>query len=127
MPHPAWKHYCTEHGSIVMAGSATCSSCGALGQYDGWHFGRIEAMGAYQRRTGFKPIGEHRFLADMILAPLLRPCELCGARGLIGVGENEWQRCPQCHGAMFVRNVLDPVFEAAQRRILRVYPGAAVP
>jgi hypothetical protein len=126
MPHPTWKHYCSQSGDMVTTGSETCSSCGAFGQYDGWRYGRIEQMSAYQRRTGLKPMGEHRLLVSLILGPMLRPCEQCEMRGLICQDEDEWQRCPQCQGAMLVRKVPDAEFEAARRRILREYPDAEV-
>jgi hypothetical protein len=71
-------------------------------------------------------MGEHRLLVSLILGPMLRPCEQCEMRGLICQDEDEWQRCPQCQGAMLVRKVPDAEFEAARRRILREYPDAEV-
>ena len=127
MPHPAWKHYCTEGGCIVIASSPTCDSCGALGQYDGWHFGRIEMMVAYLRRNGLAPIGTHRPLADMILGPFFSPCERCDGRGVQCEDDENWRRCPQCDGMMYLRNVSEAEFEATRRRILREFPEAAAP
>ena len=127
MPHPAWKHYCTEYGCEVISGRSTCESCGMLGQYDGWHFGRIEKMVAYVRRTGLAPIGTHRPLTDMILSPLLSLCEGCEGRGVLCEDDEHWYRCPQCDGMRTIPNVSEAEFEATRRRILREFPEAAAP
>lgn len=126
MPHRAWKHYCTASGCQVFAGSPTCSSCGATGEYDGWRLGRIEAMCGYQRVTGLAPYGEHRPLTDLILGPLLSLCPRCDGRGLLCSDEDdEWQDCPQCDGARYVRTASQEEFQATRRRILREFPAAA--
>lgn len=124
MPYPAWKHYCTDFGGIVTLGQECCSSCGAFGQYDGFRLGRLEAMAAYQRRTGLKPIGAHRPLADMLLGPMFCRCKLCRGRGLILHDDDAWETCPRCRGTKCVRTVPAAEFEATRRRILREFPGA---
>jgi len=57
MPHRVWKHRCTESGSEAVTGVEVCPDCKRRGDSDGWKYSMIEAMGAYQERTGLKPIG----------------------------------------------------------------------
>lgn len=125
MPHRSWKHYCQKVDGEVISGSQKCEFCGTLGQYDGWRLGRIEMMGRYQRLTGLTAMGEHRFLSDLILSPLLRPCPVCGGRGVTSDEEDDWHLCEECDGCMRICQVSEDEFQAARRRILREFPDAA--
>ena len=127
MPHRIWKHQCMGEDHFVRLGREQCDTCGAIGQYDGWGYNRIEAMGAYQRRTGMKPLGPHRVFTDELLSPLMRSCEICSGRGLIPIEEEgACCYCPACEGTKVLRNVSDEVFEEARQKVLKEYPDAAV-
>jgi hypothetical protein len=124
MPHPTWHHYCTACRADVWLGRELCSECGVRGDFDGWRFGMIEQMAAYQRRTGFKPIGAHGTLVALLLTSLLRQCDCCGGRGLVDATSDHWRTCPECDGLGDMWTVGDGFVEATRRRIAAEYPDA---
>jgi hypothetical protein len=86
MPQKMWKPRCSKGGGgLSRSGSPGCSSCGELGEYDGWHPRMYEAMARYQSQYGLKPIGPHRQLGDELLGAAKEKCSGCGGRGSGGV------------------------------------------
>lgn len=127
MPHKIWQHFCRSSGLVVQAGRKTCPYCGASGQYAGWGYSRLERMSSYERKTGLRAIGPHRPLADAVFAPLLRPCEICDAKGWLDIHDGEaCCRCPACEGTMVLLRVGEETFKAARRRVLKMFPAAGV-
>jgi hypothetical protein len=127
MPHRIWKHQCTNNDYFIWLGLEQCETCGKFGEYDGWGYNMVEAMGAYQRRTGMKPLGPHRALTDEFLSPLMRSCEICNGMGLIPIEEEgTCCYCPACKGTKVLRTVSDEVFEVARQQVLKEYPEATV-
>lgn len=124
MPHKCWRHYCTASLMESRRGVEVCPNCGAQGEPVGWSYSMHEAMWAYEERTGFKPIGAHRMLADLLLAPMLRLCDFCAGRGLIDKGDDDYKCCPNCRGLTAVRTVSDAEFDACRRRIAAEFPDA---
>jgi hypothetical protein len=126
MPNRVWRHDCPADGELVWAKAEVCPRCGVRGTPDGWGYSIIERMGAYQRRTRLKPIGDHRPLADQLLTGLFCVCRGCGARGLLDTdNEDGWCFCPACDGTGYV--VQDNVaFELARAEVLKEFPDAAV-
>ena len=103
-----------------------CEDCGRRGCPAGWSRSIIEMMGAYQRRTGLKPIGPHRPLADELLGPLTRRCQTCAGQGLLDAEQGEgWRYCPACDGlGTYLAGTAAEIAEA-RRRILDAFPNAA--
>jgi hypothetical protein len=123
MPHRVWTHCCGESGSIIQLGAEVCSDCKRRGNFDGWQYSMIEAMGAYQQRTGLKPIGPHRQLADEHLKGFFELCRACGGRGLLDGGAR-WRTCPECQGTTSFL-VGDPLtLVHVRRQILDAFPDA---
>jgi hypothetical protein len=127
MPHKVWTHFCPVDAENVRVATEECSLCGKRGAFDGWGYSMVERMGAYQRRTGLKPMGSHRPLADRLLAHLFRDCPVCAGRDLLDNGdEQSWHFCIECDGTG--RIIADRAeFEQARMEVLRVFPDAAVP
>ena len=106
MPHRVWKHLCSSYrsnvGEISPAGerilaTESCEDCGQTGTFDGWQHSMIEQMGCYQQVTGFKPIGPHRQVADLLLKRTI--CQSCEGRGVLGPDEpRAWHDCANCNG-----------------------------
>jgi uncharacterized protein (DUF983 family) len=105
-----------------------CPACGEGGKYDGWHHSMIEAIGAYQRRYGLKPIGPHRQLADQLFTGATCTCPLCGGRGLLDAEvEDGYTECPLCRGTGRLMLLDAEEFHARRREVLVAYPDAAAP
>lgn len=126
MPTRLWEHVCpSSPNAISMRIQEVCSICGKKGKYVGWQYSMIEQMGVYQRRTGFKPIGAHRPLADKLLAQFYKTCTNCGGSGLIGTKDEEkYQYCPVCKGLCDVFNGDSEKRKAVVKEILKLYPDA---
>lgn len=124
MPRPLWTHYCAKWHFIVWQGRAQCDRCGVWSEYHGWHLNMWDQRGAYARRTGLKPTGKHRLLADMLLGPMFVPCPDCAARGLVADASRQWRLCRRCYGNMCLCCVAEEEFTATRQRILKVYPEA---
>src|SRR5262245_26661784 len=126
MPHRVWKHQCKKGGPVVWQGTDVCEDCGRRGIPAGWSRSIFEMMGAYQRRTGLKPIGPHRPLADELLGRLTRRCQACASQGLLDAAQGEgWRDCPACDGlGAYLVGTAAEIAEA-QRRILEAFPDAA--
>jgi hypothetical protein len=83
----------------------------------------IEAMGAYQKRTGLKPIGAHRALADNILSPHMEVCARCNGKGLVDIEDGEdWKICPTCGGEQYLFRESKEEFDAIRSKILLAFP-----
>ena len=65
--------------------------------------GIYDLMAAYSARTGLKPIGPHRPLADRLWRELTEPCPDCGGHVMAGPGSSF--QCERCGGT---GNVLRP-------------------
>ena len=46
MPNQYWRHDC--RGTGVLAGAQLCTTCGVMGELDGWHLSRFESMARFQ-------------------------------------------------------------------------------
>jgi hypothetical protein len=124
MPHKFWKHTCTEKGEIGL-GVEVCPDCGEHGTYDGWHFSVIEFMGAYVQRTGLKPYGAHRVLADKLIESRMKNCPQCDGRGMIDINHGEsYKICSMCHGKLAIFDGSQEELESLQQEVLRAYPYA---
>jgi len=126
MPQKMWKHTCPEGGRSFWMGTSFCSSCGEVGEYDGWHYSMHEAMAKYQICYGLKPIGPHRPMADELFREATITCETCGGRGLRDIHEGaSWEHCRACRGLGI--HFTKPAAEIAEirRRILDAFPDAA--
>ena len=132
MPHRVWKHLCSSYSSKASEGSPTgerilateiCEDCGQTGTFDGWQYSMIEQMGCYQRVTGFKPIGLHRQVADLLLKRTI--CQSCSGRGVLGPDEpRAWQNCPNCNGnGYYLADTPDEINEI-RRRIRQDFPDS---
>ena len=87
----------------------------------------IEAMAAYQQRTGLKPAGPHRTMADELLGPLFRVCDVCGGKELLTIaGGSDWKDCPACAGNCCVPTASKAAWEEARRQVLCIFPDADV-
>jgi hypothetical protein len=127
MPHKRWKHICPSTKSAVRLGARKCTSCGQEGEYDGWGYSRIEAMGAYQRFYGLKPIGPHRPMADELLSPLIKLCEKCQGEGLLSAESAEdYHICATCNGTGRLLACSQETWNAARRQLLQAFPDEAV-
>ncbi len=126
MPNKKWKHHCPNRGGAeITLGKEVCDDCGQRGEFAGWGHSMVEAMGAYQRRTGLKPIGPHRSLADKILAGHYKPCPTCHGSGLVedADGENaHW--CPMCQGKEYLFDGTPEEETALMDEIRKEYPDA---
>lgn len=126
MPHKMWKHQCKD-GPTVAMGTEICPDCGTRGEYDGWWYSRIDAMSQYQKRTGLKPIGPHRPMADDLLERHMKMCEQCNGRGLLDINNGEnYESCPLCQGIGCLFDGSLEQLESLRRRILASYPDAAL-
>ncbi len=104
-----------------------CPTCGDVGEYDGWHYSMQEAMGAYQRRYGLKPIGPHRRLADELFAGATIACPLCNGRGLRDADAGEgYLECVLCSSTGQLMRLSAEEFQARRREVLAAYPDASV-
>jgi hypothetical protein len=131
MPQKMWKHSCPKSGSLAGSGSRhwmgapQCSSCGGLGQYDGWHPGMHEAMAQYQTFYRLKPVGRHRQMVDELFKSAKAKCQTCDGRGLRDTANgSEWRTCSVCRGlgSLFTRTADE--FDTLRRRVLAAYPDA---
>lgn len=124
MTHVFWKHKCKGGGEIGL-GVEICPTCGKRGTYDGWHYSVIEFMGAYTRRTGLKPYGTHRALADELIESRMKTCPQCNGRGVIDINNGEsCTRCSMCNGDLSIFDGSQEELEALRQKVLRVYPYA---
>jgi hypothetical protein len=127
MPHKIWKHQCNKYEATVWIRTEVCSYCEKRGAYDGWGYTHIEAMFAYQQRTGLKPIGPHRQLADKLLDPRMKICEQCKGRGLLDINQGErWEMCPRCKFAGYVFDGSAEELEALRQQVISAFPDVAV-
>jgi len=127
VPQRFWKHFCPNYNCETSTGSAVCCSCGQKGEYVGWGYSIIEAMAAYQQRTGLKPAGPHRTMADELLGPLFRVCDVCGGKELLTIaGGSDWKDCPACAGNCCVPTASKAAWEEARRQVLCIFPDADV-
>jgi hypothetical protein len=126
MPIAMWKHNCKNAGSLIRMGSSVCQTCGASGEFDGWHLSMHEAMARYQSRYGLKPIGPHRTMADNLFSAVTVTCNTCGGRGLRDL---DWgascEICGVCRGlgCLFSASVTDLI--EIRLRVLEAFPDAA--
>lgn len=126
MPQKMWRPRCQCSPRIAGMGSPNCRECGQPGAFDGWHLGMIEAMGAYQKQTGLKPIGPHRPLADELFHNRSEPCRTCHGRGVLDVDEGRtWKECPDCQGIGCLFKGTQQQFLEIRSRILSQFPNAA--
>jgi hypothetical protein len=127
MPDRTWKHRCGSDDYFIWLGTEVCPYCGARGTYDGGGYSRIEAMGMYQLRTGFKPIGPHHPHADRLLGRLTRSCTACAGKGLLDIDNGRtWRDCPACKGLGAVLEGTAEEIAEARYLILESFPEAAV-
>jgi hypothetical protein len=127
MPHKTWIHECTKSHRTEQQGAEICSDCGQRGQYDGWQLGMHEAMLAYQIRTGLRPIGPHRGMADELLDRRWKDCEQCHGRGVNTINDGaSYEICPRCHLAQYLFDGSQEEFEELIKRIVSVFPSAPV-
>lgn len=120
-----WKHNCQGKGEIGR-GVEICPDCGERGTYDGWHYSVVEFMGAYVSRTGLKPYGAHRALADELIEPRMKSCPQCDGRGVIDINNGEsCTRCSMCKGNLCIFDGNQEELEALREKVLQVYPNAA--
>lgn len=125
MPHRVWKHRCRNQDYDVWMGRPICDSCGQHGEFDGWMYGRVEAMCAYQRRTGLKPIGPHRKYAAELFGMYMWQCEECSGRGIVAMDEGDtYQVCVVCDGACSIFNGDDETKRHIQSLVLQAFPDA---
>ena len=126
MPIQYWSHDC--RGTGVLAGAQLCTTCGVLGEFDGWHLSGMESMACYQYVYGIKPLGPHREMADRLFDGMRTGCERCSRRGLLnGEGGASWRVCPVCEGTGEHWNrPLDEV-DAALAHVLEEFPDAEAP
>ena len=127
MPNRIWKHYCPKLGREIITGKISCDFCYQEGQYVGWGYSMIEAMGQYQWRYGLKPIGTHRSYAVKLFITAHVICEACHGKGLIDIdyGEN-YRICEVCHGNGWVLAWSEEQFDEVRKQILDRYPNAGV-
>jgi hypothetical protein len=124
MPHKFWKHNC-KGGSEIGRGVEICPDCGERGTYDGWHYSVVEFMSVYSRRTGLKPYGAHRALADKLLNPRFKTCKTCNGRGVIDINNGEdCKNCSTCNGDLSIFDGSQEELETLRQEVLRVYPYA---
>lgn len=131
MTQKLWKYTCGCYSGEFSAGAPTCSGCGQVGQYDGWHYTMHESMAKYQKLYGLKPIGPHRKIADELFEGTTRRCETCQGKGLevlhIDVALDEGYRtCSMCSGlgCNFTRSADE--ISAIRQRVLESFPDAGV-
>ena len=126
MPNQYWRHDC--RGTEVLAAAQLCTTCGVLGEFDGWHLSRFESMACFQYVYGIKPLGPHREMADRLFDGMRTGCERCSGGGLLdGEGGASWRVCPVCEGTGGHWNrPLDEV-DAALVQVLEEFPDAEAP
>jgi len=125
MPAKMWKFHCGCQSESVLLAVPNCDRCGAPGECDGWHLLMMDAMAAYQKVYGLKPIGSHRDYARTVMCPLFRLCEVCSGRGVLALpGEDACCRCPLCDGTLRVSNVSRKHVLRARQQVLAVFPDA---
>ena len=125
MPHRVWKHRCSSNQNEVLIAKPVCPACHEHGEYDGWSYSRIEAMSAYRRRTGLKPIGPHRNYADALFNLYLLRCEGCGGRGVVDVaGGSGCSKCLVCEGECYIFIGDRWTKQLIQHLVLKVFPKA---
>lgn len=128
MPHKVWTHRCGRHKTAVQLGTESCPYCGQVGEYTGWGYSMVEAMGAYQYRTGIKPVGPHRPLADRLFQPYMKKCDHCKGSGLLDVRSGEsWAQCPSCGGNCCVFTGTAQEWAALHDQVAGEFPDALVP
>src|SRR5512139_40684 len=126
MPRKIWERYCENHHAVIRLGKEVCPDCGQKGCYVGWNYSHREVMGHYHSRTGLKPLGPHRPLADELFKPYWQTCPKCKGAGLIDTDYGEsWKSCPVCGGDMVLFTGNAAQREAIRQKILRKYPEAA--
>ena len=116
MPHKTWKHTCSaSRGQEIITG----------GEFAGWGYSLVEAMGAYQRRTGLKPIGPHRSLADAKMDERFKDCPTCAGTGLVeDADEENAHTCLTCHGEQYLFDGTPEELKALRAQIRKEYPTA---
>ena len=111
----------------ILLGHVTCDECGQAGEYDGPQYSMIEAIGAYQRRTGLKAVGLHRKMADELFHQRFVACAGCHGQGLIdyhhGVG---YIVCGNCHGNGYIFNGSKEEWQDIREQVLGSFPDAIV-
>jgi hypothetical protein len=118
------RHFCSRFGGETVT-VPPCHYCGAASGVAEVSVSMHEAMWFYQQRTGLKPIGEHRPLADRLLSEFTTDCARCGgARGRIEDGELVW--CEACAGSGSAPGRHSPEMEGARATVLEQFPGAGV-
>ena len=97
MPSRKWRFLCGCHSERTLFGRARCHRCHEMGVSDGFHLSMYEAMAAYQKTYGLKPVGIHRKYSHEVMEPLFRRCDVCDGRGVLEQpGEDACCRCPLC-------------------------------
>ena len=126
MPIQHWRHNC--RGTEELKSEQVCTTCGVLGEFDGWYLSMHGFMARYQYVYGIKPLGPHRKMADPLFGGMRTGCERCSGRGLLNVeGGASWRGCPVCEGTGGHWNrPLDEV-DAALVRVLEEFPDAEAP
>lgn len=128
MPSEKWRFLCGCNSERTLFGCAHCHRCGESGVSAGFHLTMHEAMAAYQKTYGLKPVGTHRKYAHEVMGPLFRRCDVCDGRGVLEQpGEDACCRCPLCNGTQLVPNVSRKHVSIARQRVLAAYPDAGTP
>lgn len=124
MPSRYWRHDCGCYRADNLSAQPECSRCGAPGEYVGFRLRAIEAMSAYIKVFGLKPIGRHRRCVEEVMRPLFRRCEVCGGSGTVEIPYVIFSECPLCDGTRLVPNVPRPKITAARQQVLAEFPDA---
>ena len=92
-----------------------------------WWPSMIARMGLYQTRTGLKPIGPHRPLADALFRGVTQTCPQCDGDGYIDADDgHSYTDCPACDGLGHLPPPGSPEMTAIREQVLRHFPDAAV-
>jgi hypothetical protein len=127
MPQQIWRPSCDCSPGTSGMGTPDCRQCGQPGQYEGWHMGMIETFAASSRRTGLKPMGPHRRLADELFQGQIVTCPTCAGCRVLDVDNGKtWQLCPDCRGVGSLFKGTLQEFMGIRSRILAQFPEAGV-
>ena len=128
MPGKKWKFLCGCQNKHTLFSYPECKRCGAQGVFDGWHLRMFEAMSAYIKVFGLKPMGYHRDFAGRVMGPLFWSCEVCDGKGTVALSNDEgWLYCPLCNGTQLVPKVPQEQIDRARQLVLTAFPSAGYP
>lgn len=127
MNQKMWRAVCECFSKANLMVSPHCVKCGRPGEYDGWHMGMTEALGAYEKRLGLKALGPHLKLATALFDGRFEACPTCQGRGVLDADEGRtWMDCPRCQGACRLFKGTRQEFMKIRSQILSQFPGSGM-